>query len=803
MAQALSATGVSDDVGLLVLAALQGEQELHELLEGTASETTTGSAGQPHSVPEPARAYLSAIEVEGFRGIGPLARLDLPVGPGLTVISGRNGCGKSSFAEALEVALTSNSYRWKNRTAAVWKEAWRNVHQPETARITVELAVQDQPLTTVGAEWDKDATLQDVRTWTQVHGQKRQAGLSGLGWAGALEAHRPLLSYDELSSLVAEPSKLYKALAPILGLEQITDAQARLKQALGKLRVHREAANDQRAALAPLLRAAKDERGQQAFELIHQRRPDLDAVAALVTGSQDHGYVETISVLAQLNTISRPNAGLLHGMIDLYRESRQELVDAQGFFEASAARRSQLLSLALEHHDQGGDTVCPVCEGAVLDSAWAERTRAELDQERALGKRLSRARAAAAHAEQALLALITPLPRVLLELPGLGADVAAACQAVREAWQDWAGLTEVDQIAEHGPAACERLDAAVSELGAVANAALEARHDAWQTLALRLGRWHADMSAAVALEEQARLVDVAHTWVKEQAQTLRAQRMKPLSERTRAIRSALRHESNVDITEVVLQPWGSSGRVHFPAAVDGEEAAALAVMSQGEANALALSVFLPKATLADSPFGFLMIDDPVQAMDPAKVDGLARVLHEAARERQVIVLTHDDRLAEAVGRLGLPATMLQVTRDLRSVVSVRETADEARNLLADALTVARDPGMDDTVRRHVLPTLVRGSIESRCHSMYFNRMLRAGVPRVEVDAGWSRAQTTKSKVALALSSGDAGIWKRARPHRNRALDICARGHHQGLSGDPLTAVDDLRDTLADLEAHRG
>ncbi len=181
VAQALSATGVSDDVGLLVLAALQGEQELHELLEGTASETTTGSAGQPHSVPELARAYLSAIEVEGFRGIGPLARLDLPVGPGLTVISGRNGCGKSSFAEALEVALTSNSYRWKNRTAAVWKEAWRNVHQPETARITVELAVQDQPLTTVGAEWDKDATLQDVRTWTQVHGQKRQVGLSGAG----------------------------------------------------------------------------------------------------------------------------------------------------------------------------------------------------------------------------------------------------------------------------------------------------------------------------------------------------------------------------------------------------------------------------------------------------------------------------------------------------------------------------------------------------------------------------------------------------------------------------------------------
>jgi hypothetical protein len=59
-------------------------------------------------------------------------------------------------------------------------------------------------------------------------------------------------------------------------------------------------------------------------------------------------------------------------------------------------------------------------------------------------------------------------------------------------------------------------------------------------------------------------------------------------------------------------------------------------MSQGEVNALALSVFLPRARLPASPFRFLVIDDPVQAMDPAKVDGLARVLEKAAADRQVI-----------------------------------------------------------------------------------------------------------------------------------------------------------------------
>jgi DNA repair exonuclease SbcCD ATPase subunit len=38
----------------------------------------------------------------------------------------------------------------------------------------------------------------------------------------------------------------------------------------------------------------------------------------------------------------------------------------------------------------------------------------------------------------------------------------------------------------------------------------------------------------------------------------------------------------------------------------------------------------------------VVIDDPVQSLDPARVDGLARALEETARTCQVIVFTHDD-----------------------------------------------------------------------------------------------------------------------------------------------------------------
>src|SRR5687768_843175 len=55
--------------------------------------------------PPPIRAWVNRIGVTGFRGVGPTQALDLQPGPGLTIVVGRNGSGKSSFAEALEVAL--------------------------------------------------------------------------------------------------------------------------------------------------------------------------------------------------------------------------------------------------------------------------------------------------------------------------------------------------------------------------------------------------------------------------------------------------------------------------------------------------------------------------------------------------------------------------------------------------------------------------------------------------------------------------------------------------------------------------
>src|SRR4051812_42362189 len=80
-----------------ILAAAEGREALDALLAG-APAPQPRSTPPAHDATGPARVYLEQISVQSFRGIGPAARLPLAPGPGLTLVVGRNGSGKSSFA---------------------------------------------------------------------------------------------------------------------------------------------------------------------------------------------------------------------------------------------------------------------------------------------------------------------------------------------------------------------------------------------------------------------------------------------------------------------------------------------------------------------------------------------------------------------------------------------------------------------------------------------------------------------------------------------------------------------------------
>ena len=199
---------------LFVLAALEGADALSAALSEQQRTDKPSATTKATEAParEPAGAYLKAITVEGFRGIGPKTKLDLAPGPGLTLVVGRNGSGKSSFAEALELLLTGDTFRWSQRTK-VWREGWRNLHH-KPATIEAEFHIEgEKGVGLIARNWADEAELDQGVTTVQVHGKPR-TDLASLGWEGPLDTYRPFLSYNELGSMLDEgPSKLYDALS--------------------------------------------------------------------------------------------------------------------------------------------------------------------------------------------------------------------------------------------------------------------------------------------------------------------------------------------------------------------------------------------------------------------------------------------------------------------------------------------------------------------------------------------------------------------------------------------------------------
>src|SRR4051794_22580873 len=92
----------------------------------------------PRSTREAHPVWLKSVSVEGFRGIGAPATLTLEPSPGLTVVVGRNGSGKSSFAEGLELLMTGALKRWEKRPKA-WTETWQCLHHDGSTRLAAEL----------------------------------------------------------------------------------------------------------------------------------------------------------------------------------------------------------------------------------------------------------------------------------------------------------------------------------------------------------------------------------------------------------------------------------------------------------------------------------------------------------------------------------------------------------------------------------------------------------------------------------------------------------------------------------------
>lgn len=789
------------EVGLLILSALEGDEALDRHLEGSQDLPVRTTVSPPdESASEPPGAFLKSVEVEGFRGIGERTTLELSPQPGLTIIAGRNGSGKSSVAEALEVALTGSTYRWKNK-AAQWKEHWRNLHHEGTADIVVKVAMEGLGVTGIGCSWANG--IDDVThttSWVQRPGGKRVAGVASLGWSAALDTFRPIMSYDELGGMLeAGPSALYDALSKALGVEQIAHGIARLDQRHKALKAPGDALAGRRKALTADAASVDDERSAQVSGLLRKTAPDTGALRALATGQVlvDDGPLAQLRALQMLTgpgrgDVANAASGLARAVGEMANAGESEL--------ARNAARLEVRQHALRVHEQFGDMTCPVCAGAHLDQAWANTAREDVKRRSHELAELAAARAALERARAAARRLVSARPAALDRepLPTLAKDVAQA----RHTWDTWAAAPTADlDLAAHLELHWSELDAALQTLRAAVTTELQQRHDAWTPIATKVAAFCNDWDAWMTSKSTVDDLAAAAKWLKTNDTRLKNERITPISEAAREAWAMLRQESNVDLGSLTLEGTSTRRRVSIEGTVDGHNAGALAVMSQGELHALALALFLPRASMPESPFRFLVLDDPVQAMDPAKVDGLVQLLAKLATTRQVIVLSHDDRLPAAARRARVGARILEVTRGRDSKVTITTSVDPAQRYLDDAFALVLDEGLPEDTLRRTLPGMLRFAVEAAAHDLVFERRLTRGDALADVERAWSTHHATRDRVSLAIYDEVRSLddWL-VRGYRKFALGVTTGGMHSGLkdAADAKAACRAVEDVIKDL-----
>jgi DNA repair exonuclease SbcCD ATPase subunit len=731
----------------LVIGACHGAGALDATLEGKALKPSKKAEAKAPSARNP--AYIQSIEVQGFRGVGPPASLPITTGPGLTLVVGRNGSGKSSFAEALELLLTGDNSRWSTRSA-IWKEGWRNLHQSD-ARIDAEFVVEGAKGTTVvSREWKPDAKLEEADTVVSAQGSK-ESDLETMGWAGAVEMYRPFLSYSELGSMLdAGPSALYDALSAILGLEDLIEAEARLKEASKQ---RKKLSDEAKVALPPILErlaTVQDERASTCIEALSAKTWDLDAVEKAVIGTDAADREESqLAVLRQLAVLEAPDADEVRTAADGLQAAASALREMGGTEAAKARQTAELLGAALAFHERHGDQDCPVCGQGALNAEWRAATEEEIGRLRQLAEQVDLAHRLMEESMKSARAHLLPVPAVLSSASEIGLEVEDVIGAWK-AWSAGASIEESEALAQHLLAALSPVAEGVDRLKATASIELQRREDVWHPIATDLAGWLDTAKRARSGEAVLKDLSAAEKWIRAASNDIRNERFAPIADQAQGVWDMLRMQSSVLLKKIVLAGAGSARKVVLEVSVDGMEGAALGVMSQGELNSLALSLFMPRATLPESPFRFVVIDDPVQSMDPARVDGLARMLEKAAQTRQVIVFTHDERLARSCRLLGIDAKIVEVTRRPDSVVELRPGQDPVTRYCSDAWAVANSEDLDPEVRARIVGVFCRLAMEAACTEAVTRRRLANGEEYESIDALLDSAKGLAQLMALAL-----------------------------------------------------
>lgn len=787
--EALEQLSLPAPVRAVAEAALDGQASLESLLSGSSAKPRKAIATDAGPL---GPVWLERLRVNGFQGIGQAVELEFNPQPGLTLLIGRNGAGKSSLAEALQIAITRTSSRWEGKTKA-WKDGWRNLHSTEMPAVETGFLIEGSPdPLNITAMWTGSSATPKV---TISRGSETLSD-AALGWNAVLDVYRPFLAYTELGALLGGKSTVaHDALMRGLNLSELDSAIKALRsEASSRSRIWTTAL-DRADELREYLEQYDDSRATRTVAALRTRQPQLDVIAEILSGS-DPQVAQGIDALRSATAVRPVDAAAID------RGAKELIAAAHAHSQVAGTEAgrdlgiAELLSRALAFHSGHGDSACPVCGAGRLDEDWREQAAREEQSLRARATAATSAERRLATARRALeQALPTKLPSLAVLAP-LGIEVEGPLRGL----ESLISVRNIEDDHERAAVAVERakvVEVAFASIRAEAEKAIRAQEDIWRGLHPRIVAWYHDAREAERAHQWYEPCKAAQKTLEQVLEELRAERWAPIAAEVVELWEEMRINSNVGIGSPQLAGTATNRRIEYELNVDGKENAALGVMSQGELTALALALFLPRVTLPDSPFKFVILDDPVQSMDMSRVDGLARVLHRLSKHRQIIVLTHDERLREALLRQQIPATVHRVSRAPNSVVSVRQVSTPWEMHHNDALALSAD-NIPVELARVGVPVLGRLAIESKCIHLIRGAVVGAGGAHDDADDiinGLPRLTDMVAYTRFGVSNRVGDLYAEL----NRAwggwavdtLKACSEGAHGEFVGDARRLAKDV------------
>jgi len=520
-----------------------------------------------------------------------------------------------------------------------------------------------------------------------------------------------------------DPKNRYRHMATFLGLEEIAGFEDQAKQGAEEQGRAAKQARDEHSATEQQLRAAEAELArleQRLAELpeitqalasmqteLAQRAPGfeiqelptqsaeavaLGQLARRVRATAEQLMSDDARLRDQEANAPEVDADELAGLRNKLATLGQEIANAEcalelarGQYASARQRASDLAELAARAIPLLGER-CPVCTQTINAGEVEVHLRELID---AGGEDLTALADASFAAEQLVAGLEQDRGRVrsLLESQEVAVSRIASVKADRERWRQ--------SCAELGSSSAPlRPDTREAIAGGDADALRLLTQSADQVAATadRLASLLATSGLGEEVERQRSRVDVLRTAVAELAeraaqQSRQAERTKTLAgAATRAVAGVARERF------AVLQPvvddifgrlaphpafttlgfeMGVSYRsgVADPVVKDPESGVTgdpLLVFSSSQANVAALTYFLALSWTAD-PQGlpFLLLDDPLQSMDDVNALGFADLCRHIRSRRQLVVSTHERRLASLLERKLAPRSEGVRTRIIR------------------------------------------------------------------------------------------------------------------------------------------